>query len=913
MQNRLVTAIFSVILVACRAWSAPAADELAVRYVSHPPTRPLPAARTRLLPDGPLRFVDKANGSDSNEGTKQKPWKTISHAAEQLEPGDTLVLRGGVYFEHVTLNRSGTARQPITLRSYPGELAILDGGIAVFQTSPQNAWAPYREGAEGEFQSTEVYGDLEARPDQTNLLGNFGDSLVPLHGYRFARDMRSDNPYWNITDKTSDRQHVYCGPGLWYNRDTKRIHIRLAHTRLPGLGDDNYRGETDPRKLPLIVAGNRREPVLSIHAAQHIRLQDLELRGARDATLEIRDSASITLEGLTVYGGYTPIRVVDTHGFRMQHTACRGLAAPWTFRASLKYRAIESRLFSASRWQPTGADSRDFDIAYCEFTDSVDGVFVGNVHGVRFHHNLLDNISDDGIFLTANTGYDGKTAGGDVHIYQNHLSRCLTTLAFGVGHGRQKTIAPGQKQTGSGVWVYRNVFDFRRPVMYHWPSGPDAPQAITSLGRVAGDHGSPAWEPMWIYHNTILAGDPPRYDYGTDGLGKAMGKGTSRRVFNNIICQMQGLPGQTLPNPATDFQADGNLFWSLSDGSEFQGDFLTKFRSSPAFEQSRQQYNRGWTAHDRFADPVFVNLSTDWRKVPDLRLTERSPAVEAGVVLPKQWPDPLRDADRGTPDGGAIPHGIKPWPVGVRGRQNIFGAAREGDVDFEPRPWLAPLDKETPSLRVVIIEGYPAFDAPLVTYGLRRHGIPVEMFERTWLEPKEYSDYDLVVIDGSFTRAGIEPNRFRPKDLPHVRMFLESGGTLLLMRERTDLFATDHGRKFLTEIVGNGTREQQPEIGILQKNHPWVRHLAGEMSLTGFKGMSPLRTDQGEVIIGSEAGAAVLYRLPVGKGQLIYVGWSIAASLPSGRRPSTVEMEADYKKQAQVLRNILDSISRQAK
>ncbi|MCA9072808.1 MAG: hypothetical protein KDA84_27985, partial [Planctomycetaceae bacterium] len=280
------------------------------------------------------------------------------------------------------------------------------------------------------------------------------------------------------------------------------------------------------------------------------------------------------------------------------------------------------------------------------------------------------------------------------------------------------------------------------------------------------------------------------------------------------------------------------------------------------------------------------------------------------VVLPKTWPDPLRTRDPRAPDVGAIPRGTEPWPVGIRGRLNVFGANHEPSRDYKPQPWTAPLEKETSSRRAVIIEGYPAFDAPLIAYGLRRRGIPVEVIERKWLEPKDFQNYDLVVIDGNFTRAGTKPDRFRPEDLPHLRQFLQAGGTLLLMRERTDLFATDQGRKFLMEIVGTGQREQQTELTILQKNHPWVRHLAGEKSPEWLrsKGMSPLRTSRGDVILGSPTGAAVLYRVPVGQGQLIYVGWTVASALPSGRKPSTVEAENKFETQATILWNILDDV-----
>ena len=184
----------------------------------------------------------------------------------------------------------------------------------------------------------------------------------------------------------------------------------------------------------LMIAGS----ALTIDDSAFVRIQDLVVRGARTATVSVSNSANVNFDGVTMYGGALPISVRDPVGFRLWNCACRGIAAPWTFRGSLKYRAIEARLFSASGWSPTGRDNRNFELAYSEFTDCVDGVFIGNVRNVKFHHNLLDNVSDDGIFLTATTAYDGTTPGRNIHIYQNRLSRCLTTFAFGVGHGRQK-------------------------------------------------------------------------------------------------------------------------------------------------------------------------------------------------------------------------------------------------------------------------------------------------------------------------------------------------------------------------------------------------------------------------------------------------------------------------------------------
>lgn len=428
------------------------------------------------------------------------------------------------------------------------------------------------------------------------------------------------------------------------------------------------------------------------------------------------------------------------------------------------------------------------------------------------------------------------------------------------------------------------------------------------MGRLASDHGSPAWEPMWIYHNTILAGDPPRYDYGTDGLGGAMGHGVTRRVFNNIVCQMIGMVGQTLPEPAVDFQADGNLFWSVSHGPEFSGPLFGKFRNSPAFLQSQKQYDPGWTAHDRFADPQFVRLDPDWRQTPDLRLSEQSPAVNAGVALPEEWPDPLRRQDDGAPDIGAVPRGRQPWRVGVRGRLNVFGEQVSGEKLHEERERQFPATppETRPHGRALIVQGYPAFDAPLIAYALRRRGTPVDLIERTWVEPSEFRHYRLVVIDGSFTRAGIRPDKFSEEDVAHVRRFLHEGGSLVLMRERTDLFATPHGRQFLEEAFGAGSREPQFAPTLLRPNHPWVRHLSGDPGWLPGKGAAPLRTSRGESVIGTPAGASLLHRSAVGDGEIIYVGWSIAGALPPGRQPSTLSDEATFEEQMQILVHLLD-------
>ncbi len=886
------------------------------------PVRPLPVASTRPLTDGPHRFVDAAKGDDAHDGTAAAPWRTLASAFQRLKPGDTLVLRGGIYREHVTLTCAGTVEKPITIRSHPGELVVLDGGLPEFYDAPETAWEPFAGGAPGEYQSTRTYNQAGAPGTdddaETTLLGNFADSMVPLEGCHAMGDLRSTNPFWTLSgEKMEANKFIYCGPSICYDDATRRIHARFAPTTLTGLGDDNYRGETDPRKLRLVIGMLDDGPVLRLRGSRCVRVQDLVFRGAREATVQVEDCRSVAFEGVTSYGGAAAIRVQGTRGFRMVNCALRGIAAPWTFRSSLKYRSIEARVFSASSWTPGGADNEDFEIANCEFTDSVDGVFIGNVRGVNFHHNLVDNISDDGIFLTCGTAPDGTTHGGNVHLWQNRIARCLTVFSFGVGHGRQKMLAGG-RQTGAGVWAHNNVFDERHWVPYFQPHSATDPQELTAMGRMCGDHGSPTWEPLFFYNNTVLSGAAPFRGIYLDGLGHGVAPGSPRRLMNNIVVLSAGLPGSVFQENAPDILVDGNLHWSSAPGVEISAeDFLRKMRGAKAAKQAEERSAPGLGAHDGYADPHFVKYGPPASAIADLRLQKDSPAVGVAVSVPAEWPAPLHGAT-GRNDLGAIPYGVEAWRVGVGGRFDVSGQP------MEPLPALAHMSMALPdpgpapdrtTKPVAIVEGYPAFDAPLLRYASRQGGAPVEVFERQWLDTARLGEFSLVAYIGSLPRAKVAMTKFSAEDLPRLRAFMEQGGTVLLqLRATTEMFASEHGQAFLNDICGEIPRLRAAPSQVLMPQHPWIAHLdatAAHPWLTA-KGPQPLGVTKGERILGAPEGGATLSRVPVGKGALIYVGWEVASSMPGGRKPSTVEMERVYEEQYRVLANIIGSVLKNA-
>ena len=80
---------------------------------------------------GAREYFVSNDGNDKWPGTKQQPLKTINAAADRVQPGDVVTVRGGTYRERVLIKRSGTAAKPIIFRGAPGETALLTGAFPI--------------------------------------------------------------------------------------------------------------------------------------------------------------------------------------------------------------------------------------------------------------------------------------------------------------------------------------------------------------------------------------------------------------------------------------------------------------------------------------------------------------------------------------------------------------------------------------------------------------------------------------------------------------------------------------------------------------------------------------------------------------------------------------------------------------
>jgi len=105
-------------------------------------------------------WVDQRHkeASDANPGTQEKPWLTVGKAAATLGPGDSVVVRPGIYREAVQPKNSGTNDKPIVYRA-EGPGVVLSGADAV------TGWKRHKEGiwvAEADWEPDRLF--LDGKP-----------------------------------------------------------------------------------------------------------------------------------------------------------------------------------------------------------------------------------------------------------------------------------------------------------------------------------------------------------------------------------------------------------------------------------------------------------------------------------------------------------------------------------------------------------------------------------------------------------------------------------------------------------------------------------------------------------------------------------------------------------------------------
>lgn len=642
------------------------------------------------------------SGKDANAGSLTQPLRTIAKGVSLLQPGDVLNLRQGVYVEPVLITaKKGTVAQPIVIRSYPGESAYIDASVPQFRTLNNNDWEPARlHDAAAHAEEYISKATFPITVDDSVNRGAFLDRnpYTRLITYSRVKDLRAAGETFDKIVTASDLRPgpqvtnslgallgyrhpwVYMGPGLWFDRATGKVHIRLSHTHNNVSGITDYAGEVDPRKVRLALS-NKSKIALQVKGSEYIRFQKLTIRYGGEYTTHLEGVTGLMFDHVRFMGSSYVLRMGSSRDSAFHHCEFNGGMPSWYFRTDRKneyYLNDGSGVVMNNLGKQTlralllgGNSDIGTEIANCEFLNAHDLYLVGT--NLNFHHNWIYNLNDEGIVI------DGGLT-DNVKIYRNVINKTLSPISF------------AGTQVGGPRYIYRNLVDVRSPTAGFRPrfTGDKAVWRYGNTFKI-----NPPDGPYDLFQNTFLVYDQEgqaAYLHFRDTTGIHR-----RRSLNNIFVAVNPTAGADvamtfLPPPSFPGTSDGNDYFRMGNavapllryltysfggvtysGRNFQT--LEEFRSCPPTKPLFCQ-SVNLEAHSISVNPQFRNMGADgvFRATDDLRLADASPALAAGVPLPTDLKpmDPFAPAT-GAPDMGCYPRGSAPLRVGVDQRRSFPG------------------------------------------------------------------------------------------------------------------------------------------------------------------------------------------------------------------------------------------------
>lgn len=222
-----------------------------------------------LLPDGqeygswevPVSYsktwyVDNGNpnASDNNDGSLERPFRTISKAAEVLQPGERVIINSGVYREQVRPKRGGIAADKlISYEAAQGANVIVKGSVPASKENWQKS-SGYRAGRAGAQEDQPVIYQYDLEEIDFKGYNPFG--LANL-----IHDSRSYFPWDNgqaqirphflrrgmiFTDGSKMKQVEYYSDlasnenAFWVEENGLIVHLRLKDNANPAAHDMEF-------------------------------------------------------------------------------------------------------------------------------------------------------------------------------------------------------------------------------------------------------------------------------------------------------------------------------------------------------------------------------------------------------------------------------------------------------------------------------------------------------------------------------------------------------------------------------------------------------------------------------------------------------------------------------------------------
>ena len=576
------------------------------------------------------------DGSDTNAGSLDNPFRTIQRAASLVNPGDTVLIRGGTYRETVRPASSGSSAAPIVFKPYNNETVTVSGAdVLTNWSSHSGSVYKARQAWDLGDGDNQVFVDgrmmNEARWPNTSLdlshpTKATADRIVPTvrgdnsTAVLYDAALTQPDGYWNGAT-------IHIAPGEGWVMQTGRVtgytrgrlfyayeQMNEAH-ETPEDGDKYYLsgkfqaldgagewyrdgggtvylwtgGSDDPDGH--VVESKRREYAFDLRGRSNVAVEGLDLFAASVAT--DGDSDSIRLQGLHVE--YVSHHALQASGWsRPDSTGILLLGTNSVLRDS-------TIAFSSSHGVTvSGSNNRVennviHDIGYGVGDDA--GVLIrGSGHDVT--HNTIYNAARDGI---------KSSRASNIRVTYNVIHDVML-----------------QTTDGGAIYTYGTDgrgAEFAYNVIYNARGGGFGSVGVY-LDNFSSNH--------LVHHNVV---------WNCDHALKMNPTSRYNQIFNNTLMGAQD-------SVAT--SKSGDML-----GSVFSNNIFGKSaKIDPAATKVRNMYST--------VDPLFVDPSTG-----KYQLRSNSPAINGGVAIHSGKLGGTDGYVGTAPDVGAYEYGKTPWQAGA--------------------------------------------------------------------------------------------------------------------------------------------------------------------------------------------------------------------------------------------------------
>lgn len=426
------------------------------------------------------------NGNDTNDGSTAHPFASPQKALDLAQPGDRIVVRRGVYQGRIVVTRGGLAGQPIIFSGEEG--AVLDGGDRFA------GWVAAPEAGPGVFCNGSIAYAARAVSWKNRTILDIGG------GYTYSDDVAKEilrklpsDPYWNGVEA-----HYVVLDGVSYIR---------------------FRNGEDPNQEDLAFAPAD-SAVVRLDRTNHVVVRGFEIRnaywgvaltGASDCTVERCFVRATGKAAIMLESGASRNCIRDNE--LTQDYIFPDFGHPWQAPLHHHIWTVWKDLCQGDRMgiRLHNEFGDDNEILSNHVFRCFDGIVAKKGgRGTRIHHNIIENIADDGLAL------DGTEICSQWH---DNLV---------VEGGNCGIVVDGYAHTQGPIWIYRNR-------VYHT-------QADNPGDGIHFKNAFPTEVQVFVYHNSFSANGPSVSANDWTAAGSSLpGVSEARHLYflNNIFSSKQ--------------------------------------------------------------------------------------------------------------------------------------------------------------------------------------------------------------------------------------------------------------------------------------------------------------------------------------------------------------------------------------